>query len=237
MHFYETLLSNEPFQPNTSTKKSDLLKIRTFSDEATYIYSLEKKKIVAADGWLQLLGYANSEINMHLLVSITSPDFKEFILEMNNQALAFILSKSENLHTYSCTIESKKISKTGSVVSLIESVRVFKSSRGKVLEVIGNYKLNPRISHPGNKYFQASGPGIESLVEKMQQFQAHEEVVNKRERKIIRMLANGKTVTEVANEILVSKSTVEKILSELCRKFKVNNRAELIAYSQRNEMI
>jgi DNA-binding NarL/FixJ family response regulator len=48
------------------------------------------------------------------------------------------------------------------------------------------------------------------------------------------MLANGKTVTEVANEILVSKSTVEKILSELCRKFKVSNRAELIAYSHEN---
>jgi hypothetical protein len=76
-----------------------------------------------------------------------------------------------------CTIESKKISKTGAVVSLIESVRVFKSSRGKVLEVIGNYKLNPRISHPGNKYFQASGSGIESLVEKMQQFQANEEEI------------------------------------------------------------
>ena len=80
MHFYETLLSNESFQPDTSKKKSDLLKIRTFSDEATYIYSLEKKKIVAADGWLQLLGYANCEINMHLLVSITAPDYKEFIL-------------------------------------------------------------------------------------------------------------------------------------------------------------
>jgi hypothetical protein len=82
MHFYETLLSNEPFQPNTSSKKSVLLKIPRFSDEAFYIYSLEKKKIVAADGWLQLLGYANSEINMHLLVSITAPDFKEFIISL-----------------------------------------------------------------------------------------------------------------------------------------------------------
>ena len=166
MHFYETLLSNEPFQPITSTKKSDFLKIRSFSDEATYIYSLEKKKIVVADGWLQLLGYDNSEINMHLLVSITAPDFKEFIIEMNNQALSFILSKSENLHTYSCTIESKKISKTGAVVSLIESVRVFKSSRGKVLEVIGNYKLNPRISHPQINIFNQADQVLKAWLKK-----------------------------------------------------------------------
>jgi hypothetical protein len=38
-----------------------------------------------------------------------------------------------------------------------------------------------------------------------QQFEAHKEVINKRECKIIRMLANGKTITEVAKEILVSK--------------------------------
>jgi DNA-binding NarL/FixJ family response regulator len=93
------------------------------------------------------------------------------------------------------------------------------------------------MPHTGDKYFQASGPGIETLVEKMQQFEAHKEVITKRECKIIRMLANGKTITEVAKEMFVSKSTIEKNLSELCRKFKVRNRAELIAYSLSNDMI
>ena len=93
------------------------------------------------------------------------------------------------------------------------------------------------MPHPGNKYFQANGPGIETLVEKMQQFKALEKVITKRECKIIRMLANGKTITEVAKEIFVSKSTIEKNLSELCIKFKVRNRAELIAYSHENGLI
>ncbi|MFZ4672713.1 MAG: response regulator transcription factor, partial [Flavobacterium sp.] len=62
-------------------------------------------------------------------------------------------------------------------------------------------------------------------------------VITKRECKIIRMLANGKTITEVAKEIFVSKSTIEKNLSELCIKFKVRNRSELIAYSHENGLI
>jgi DNA-binding NarL/FixJ family response regulator len=93
------------------------------------------------------------------------------------------------------------------------------------------------MPHLGNKYFHASGPGIETLAEKMQQFEAHKEVINERECKIIRMLANGKTITEVAKEMFVSKSNIEKNLSELYRKFKVRNRAELIAYSHENGLI
>ena len=46
----------------------------------------------------------------------------------------------------------------------------------------------------------------------MQHFEAQEKVMNKRECKIIRMLANGKTITEVAKEMFVSKSTIEKNL-------------------------
>ena len=71
----------------------------------------------------------------------------------------------------------------------------------------------------------------------MQQFEALEKVITMRECKIIRMLANGKTITEVAKEMFVSKSTIEKNLSELCRKFEVRNRAELIAYSHDNGLI
>jgi DNA-binding CsgD family transcriptional regulator len=237
MQLYETFLSKEPFQPKPTTKNLRFANIPCFSDEATYVYSLKTKKILYAQGWMELLGYANEEISMHLLVEITTPDHKEFIQEMNNQALAFILSKSEHLYDYSCTTECKKFSKQGEEVALLESVKVHHSLKGKVVEVIGTYKRNPRTPHLGNKYFQASGPDIETLVEKMQQFEAHKEVFNKRECKIIRMLVNGKTIKEVAKEMFVSTSTIEKNLSELCRKFKVRNRAELIAYSHENGLI
>ena len=237
MHLYETILSKEPFQPKPTAKNLRFANIPCFSDEATYVYSLKTKKILFAEGWMELLGYENEEISMDLLVEITTPDHKEFIKEMNNQALAFILSKSANLFVYSCTTECKKYSKLGVEVPLLESVKVYRSLKGKVVEVIGTYKRNPRMPHTGNKYFQASGPGIEILVEKMQQFEALEKEITKRECKIIRMLANGKTITEVAKEMFVSKSTIEKNLSELCRKFEVRNRAELIAYSHENGLI
>jgi DNA-binding CsgD family transcriptional regulator len=237
MHLYKTILSKEPFQPKPTAKNLRFANIPCFSDEAAYVYSLKTKEILFAEGWMELLGYENEEISMDLLVEITTPDHKEFIQEMNNQALAFILSKSSNLLEYSCTTECKKFSKQGEEVALLESVKVHKSLKGKVVEVIGTYKRNPRMPHPGNKYFQASGPGIESLVEKMRLIAGRKDIITEREHDIMRIFTNGKTVTEVAKEIFVSKSTVEKTLSQLYRKFNVRNLTELIAYSHKNGLI
>ena len=237
MHLYETILSKEPFQPKPTAKNLRFANIPCFSDEATFVYSVKTKKILYAQGWMELLGYANEEINMHLLVEITTPDQKEFINEMNNQALAFILSKSANLLEYSCTTECKKFSKQGEEVALLESVKVHKSLKGKVVEVIGTYKRNPRTPHLGNKYFQASGPGIETLIEKIKLVAGRKDIITEREHEIMRIFTNGKTVTEVAKEIFVSKSTVEKNLSQLYRKFNVRNLTELIAYSHKNGLI
>lgn len=235
MHLYETILSKEPFQPNQTTKK--LPNIPKFSDEATYVYSLKTKKILLAQGWMELLGYENEEISMDLLVEITTPDHKEFIKEMNNQALAFILSKSANLYEYSCTTECKKFSKQGEEVALLESVKVHHSLKGKVVEVIGTYKRNPRTPHLGNKYFQASGPGIETLVEKMKLVAAREAIINGRERTILKMLAQGESMKEIANVLYVSKSAIEKTVMPLYKRCNVRNLVELIAYSHKNGLI
>ena len=237
MHLYETILSKEPFQPKPTVQNLRYANISNFSDEATYVYSLKTKKILFARGWMELLGYENEEISMHLLVEITTPDHKEFIQEMNNQALAFILSKSANLYEYSCTTECKKFSKQGEEVALIESVKVHKTLKGKVVEVIGTYKRNPRMPHLGNKYFQASGPGIESLVEKMRLVAAREASINGRERLILKMLAQGKSMKEVAEVLFVSKSAIEKTVMPLYRKYDVRNLVELIAYAHKNGLI
>lgn len=235
MHLYETFLSKEPYKPNQSTKK--LPNIPKFSDEATYVYSLKTKKILFAQGWMELLGYENEEISMDFLVEITTPDHKEFIQELNNQALAFILSKTEHLYDYSCTTECKKFSKQGEEVALLESVKVYRSLKGKVIEVIGTYKRNPRMPHLGNKYFQASGPGIETLVEKMKLVAARDAIINGRERTILKMLAKGKSMKEIANVLYVSKSAIEKIVIPLYKRFNVRNCVELIAYSHKNGLL
>ena len=234
MQFYETFLSSDTYEPEERTDYAD---IPFFSDEAIFVYSLVEMKIMHAAGWQQLLGYDNQEISMRLLVSITTPDFTDFIRKMNNESLAFILQQREHLNEYCCTIESKKYDKQGKEVSLIESVRVYRTQGNRVTEVLGRYKLNPRVPNPRNRYFHASGPGIEELVEKMRAFEANEKTITLREQEVLRLISQGILVKEVAYQLSISKSTLEKILQNMCKKFEVKCSKELIAFGLKNQLV
>jgi DNA-binding CsgD family transcriptional regulator len=234
MHLYETFLSTETYDPVDNPSYRN---IEVFADEAIYIYSLTDRKILYAKGFSSLLGYDNREISMRLLVSITTPDFADFIREMNNESLAFILGQRERLDEYCCTIESKKYNKQGKEVSLIESVRVHRTQGNRVTEVLGRYKLNPRVPNPRFKYFHASGPGIEELVEKMREFENTELQVNNKQLEILQFLAKGMIVNEIAIRLGMSKSNIEKKIYSLYKKFNVQNQKELIAFAHKNELL
>jgi DNA-binding CsgD family transcriptional regulator len=234
MHLYETFLSADTYAPGDISAYRN---IEVFADEAVYIYSLVDMKICYADGFDSLLGYDDKEISMRLLVSITTPDFADFIQEMNNESLAFILGQREYLNQYCCTIESKKYNKWGEEVSLIESVRVYKTEGSRVTEVLGRYKLNPRVPNPRNRYFHASGPGIETLVNKMRGGDANKKTLTLREQEILRLISQGILVKEVAYQLSISKSTLEKSIRNMCKKFEVKSSKELIAFGLKNQLV
>jgi hypothetical protein len=132
--------------------------IQRFPDEAVYIYSFKQNRMIYADGWENVLGYRDDEINMLMLVSITSPEYIAFSLELNDKALMFIRSKNSNLEEYSFTIELKKIHKNGSPIPLIVKVGVFKSENGRMTEIIGRYQINHSIRFGKVMRYAAYGP-------------------------------------------------------------------------------
>ncbi|MCA6479075.1 MAG: helix-turn-helix transcriptional regulator [Chitinophagaceae bacterium] len=231
------MLSDIPYTPEELAEVSDYSDIQCFSDEAVYVYSLETHRINYATGWDTLLGYDNKEISMIKLMMITTPDYIDFIREMNNQSLAFIFDKTERVMEYSCTIESKKFSKQGREVALLESVGIYRTRGGRAEQIIGRYKLSPSMPNPHQRYFHANGPGIEELVDKMKGFGAEGRLITRREREILRLLAGGMILKEIANHLGVSKSNIEKKIYGLFKKLKVKNQRELISYALRNQLL
>ncbi|MDB9483506.1 helix-turn-helix transcriptional regulator [Dolichospermum circinale CS-537/05] len=216
---------------------SDYSDIQCYSDEAVYVYSLETHRINYATGWDTLLGYDNKEISMIKLMMITTPDYIDFIREMNNQSLAFIFDKTERVMEYSCTIESKKFSKQGREVALLESVGIYRTRGGRANQIIGRYKLSPSMPNPHHRYFHANGPGIQELVDKMKGFGVDERLITRREHEILRLLAGGMILQDIANHLGVSKSNIEKKIYGLFKKLKVKNQRELISYVLRNQLL
>ncbi|MFN7540612.1 MAG: helix-turn-helix transcriptional regulator [Bacteroidota bacterium] len=87
------------------------------------------------------------------------------------------------------------------------------------------------------KYFHASGPGIETLVNKMRAFEANELKVNHQQLEILQFLAKGMIINEIAIRLGMSKSNIEKKIYNLYKKFNVQNQKELIAFALKNQLL
>ena len=63
------------------------------------------------------------------------------------------------------------------------------------------------------------------------------EKLSDREFEVLRMLALGKTVTEVAEELLLSVKTVSTYRSRVLEKMKMTSNADLTRYALQNELM
>jgi len=97
--------------------------------------------------------------------------------------------------------------------------------------------LKKKLRRTVIKYFHASGPGIETLVEKMLAFEPNELYVTYKQLEILQFLAKGMTLKEIAIKLVMSKSNIEKKIYSLCKKINVQNQKELIAFAHKNGLL
>jgi DNA-binding CsgD family transcriptional regulator len=211
--------------------------IPRFPDEAVYIYSFKEQRMIYADGWEEILGYKNEEINMLTIISITSPEYAPFSHELNDKALMFIQNKTEALEEYSFTIELKKIHKNGSAVPLITKVGVFSSEKGKVTAIIGRSQINYSIKLGKVMRYAAYGPDKSQFEEQLNKQLFHHYAISRKEKEALSLISSGYSFKEVANHFKVSQSAIEKRIIPLYKRFDVKGLNHLIAFAYDNHIL
>lgn len=211
--------------------------IQRFPDEAVYIYSFKENRMIYADGWEKVLGYRDDEINMLMLVSITSPEYIAFSLELNDKALMFIRTKNSHLEEYSFTIELKKIHKNGSQIPLIVKVGVFKSENGMMTEIIGRYQINHSIQFGKVMRYAAYGPETLEFEEELNKQLFQHYAISTKEKEALSLVAKGYSFKEIADHFRVSQSAIEKRIIPLYKRFGVKSLTHLISFAYENHIL
>ncbi len=65
---------------------------------------------------------------------------------------------------------------------------------------------------------------------------APHEALSERETRVLRLLATGKPINEISQELCLSPSTVSTYRARILRKLKLRNNAELVRYAMRNPL-
>ncbi len=211
--------------------------IQRFPDEAIYVYSFKQNQMLYADGWQEILGYRDDEIDMLTIVSITSPEYAPFSNELNDKALKFILKKTEQLEQYSFMIELKKIHRDGTPLPIIVKVGVFGSERGQVTEIIGRNQVNHSISLGKVMRYAAYGPDKAEFEEELNKELFRHYAISDKEKEALALVAQGYTFKQIAHHYSVSQSAIEKRILPLYKRFNVKSLTHLITFAFENRIL
>lgn len=211
--------------------------VQRFPEEAIYVYSFKEGKMLYADGWEEVLGYKDDEITMLKIVSITTPEYAPFSNELNDKALQFLLTKTQDLEKYSFTLELKKFHKNGIEVPLIVRVGVFKAENGRITEIIGRSQINNSIALGKVMRYAAYGPEKSEFEEQLNKDLFKHFAISEKEKQAVELLAKGYSFKQIAGQYKVSQSAIEKRIFPLYKRFNVNNTNHLITFAYENHIL
>jgi len=211
--------------------------IQKFPGEAVYVYSFEKGKMIYASGWEEVVGYKDAEISMLKIVMMTAPDFAPFVHEVNDKALMFIHKKQKDLDKYGFMIEQKKIHKDGSEVPIVARVGIFECKDGKVLSIIGRFQVNRNLKFGKIMRYAAYGPEKNEFEEELNTTLFYRYAISDKEKEALALVSKGYSFKEIAHQLKVSKSAIEKRILPLYKRFEVKSLTHLVSFAYDNDIL
>ncbi|RZK73794.1 MAG: LuxR family transcriptional regulator [Pedobacter sp.] len=235
--YSRTHISDVP--ANTESEEALYFKqtIPKFPEEAVYIYSFKLNKMIFASGWEEVLGYKDDEINMLAIVNMSAPDFAPFSHDLNDKALKFIHGKTKDLEKYSFTIELKKIHKEGYEVPIMARVGVYSSEDGKITSIIGRFQVNRSLIFGKVMRYAAYGPEKEKFEEELNKALFYHFAISNKEKEALALVAKGYSFKEIAHELNVSHSAIEKRILPLYKRFDLKSLTHLVSFAYDNNIL
>jgi DNA-binding CsgD family transcriptional regulator len=211
--------------------------IPCFPDEAVYIYSFKEGRMLYANGWQEILGYRDDEINMLAIVNMSAPAFAPFSNELNDKALQFIMGKKDELNKYSFSIEIKKIHKNGQEVPILARVGVFGTEDGKVISIIGNFRVDHRLNFGKVMRYATYGPEKDEFEEELNKTLFSSPAMSNKEKEALVLAAKGYTYKEIADQLHVSISAIDKRIIPMYKRFEVKSLTHLVGFAYENHIL
>lgn len=235
--YSKNFISDVPADQESNESQYFNQTIPRFPEEAIYIYSFKLNKMVFASGWEEVVGYKDDEINMLAIVNMSAPEFAPFSHDLNDKALKFIHNKTKDLEKYSFTIELKKIHKNGTLVPIVARVGVYSSENGKVTAIIGRFQINRNLIFGKVMRYAAFGPEKKKFEEELNKILFSHLAISDKEKEALALVAKGYSFKEIAHELSVSHSAIEKRIIPLYKRFNVKSLTHLVSFSYDNSIL
>lgn len=231
-------ITNVPADLSTDFAKKFRERTFKYPLEGIYIYSFEEGRMLYADGWKDVCGIPDAEINMLEIVNFTAPTFAPFVNEINDKALKFLHQRNVQLKDYSFTIELKILHRNGNEIPVTAKVSVFDITESGHLKAIkGRFQVDYGLKFGKVMRYAAYGPEKDAFETDLNESLFYPYHISQKEMEALRLLADGYAYKEMAEKLEVTQSAIEKRIRPLFQRFNVKNNAHLIAFAFQNNLL
>jgi DNA-binding CsgD family transcriptional regulator len=235
--YSKAFLTNVP--ANLTSKEANYYRqtIPKFPEEAIYVYSFKEGRMIYANGWEEVAGRKDGSITMLDVVNMSAPSHANFVHEINDKALMFIHNKTKDFEHYSFSIELKIVHTNGSEVPVIARVACFDSEDGKLTAIIGRFQINRNLIFGKVMRYAAFGPDKEEFEEELNRNLFYNYAISDKEKQALALLAEGYSFKEIASNLNVSPSAIEKRIVPMYKRFNVNGVTHLVSFAYENYIL
>ncbi len=201
-----------------------------------YIFNCATAQIeFVSESVKNILGFNRAdELTTEYLVSNMHPDDQPFFFKFETKVVEFLLTlPPEKVMKYKMSYDYRVRKKNGDYIRILQqSLTIQSDENGAVIRVLGIHTDITNIKRDGTPalaylgldgepdYYHTTEDNIVCL-------QPLTDVFTKREKEVLKLLVKGKTSNEIANELFISKLTVDVHRRNLLRKANVTSAVEL----------
>jgi len=209
-----------------------------FPEEGLYIYSFKEGKMLYAQGWEEVVGLPSNAVSMVDVVNFTAPQFALFVEEVNDKALMFLHQHNEDLKEYSFTIELKLKHQDGHEVPVVARVSVYDTNEdGSLQSIMGSFRVNRSLRFGRVMRYASFGPKKSKFENALDPSLFKVLVISDKEREALVMAAKGLAFKQIADELQISRSAVEKRILPLYKRFEVRSLTHLVSFAYENYLL
>lgn len=235
--YSKKFLSFTPADLETEEAKFFKKTLPRFSNESIYIFSFKQNKLIYADGWEEVLGYKDNEISILQITMSTIDEYKIYSNEVDDKAMIFINNCKDHVGEYGVTKELRKYHKNGTEIPMITKIRIKTVVDGKMDYLIGRFQVNYNLNFGKVMKFEFHGPEKESMYAMLDKNIFKSLDISEKEIQVIRLVAKGFSLKEIAAQLGVTQSAIEKRLFPLYKRYDVKSLPHLISYAYENNIL
>ena len=226
-------LSNKAALNNAALPSGQLLS----PSQCMYIHNYQKKAITFHQGITELFGYEPEEITSELIHDWVHPDDREMVYRLIRATVEFALNNLLDDNTV-FNISYRVLKKDGTHIKVSRQASIFERDEDGFF--ISNVSLLTDISYLETKAcveWSFSSDSFDEDEFRKSVGHQYQGFFSKREMQLVVMLKNNLSSKRIAEQLNISKHTVDTHRRKMLKKAACTNTLELILFCQKNGMV